>query len=193
MSYPTLKRETRSNDVLTSGSFLGLSGSHCSGVGGALRGGVRGMRTGAPGMRGAPSGRGSVGGGGNRLDAGDPRLAVLAAGVGLDDLRGELATGAVDVRAAGVADGRGEPVVAQGLHEDLLHAGTRGGPLRALDGVQRDGVDVHPVGTALGDQAVGEQLGPVLLVVDVADQRVLDADAAAGGLEVLPRGIEAIG
>src|SRR5699024_12377041 len=101
MSYPTLKRETRSNDVLTSGSFLGLSGSHCNDVGVALRGGVRGRR------RARDCGRalGSFGGGGDSLDAGDPRLAVLAAGVGLDDLVVELAAGAYDVRSAGVADG----------------------------------------------------------------------------------------
>ena len=57
-------------------------------------------------------------------------------------------------------------------------------PLRAGRRVQRDRVDVHPA-PAPGVEQLAEQVGAPGVVVDVADERVLDGDPPAGGLRVL--------
>src|SRR3954453_12613876 len=92
--------------------------------------------------------------------------------------RGELAAGSVDLAAPGVAHGHGNAVRAQPLDEGVLDARVARRPLRAGRGVERDRVDVHPPLAAPGELAA-EEVGSPLLVVDVADQGVLDAHPAS--------------
>ena len=91
----------------------------------------------------------------------------------------ELAAGAVDVLAAGVAHRRRDAGGAQPGDELALGRQRAGVPLAARRRVQRDQVDVRE----LPGQQLAEQVGALGLVVDVADQRVLDRVPAAG----LPR------
>src|SRR5437868_389131 len=62
----------------------------------------------------------------------------------------------------------------------------RGGPLAARRRVERDEVDVHQ----LAGEQLAQQVGPPGLVVDVLDQRVLDADPAMCDADVVPGGVE---
>src|SRR4029079_18728533 len=71
----------------------------------------------------------------------------------------------------------------QPLDELLLDPAARRGPLRARGRVERDRVDVHPPPPA-PRELLAEQVGPPGLVVDVADQGVLDADPSPGDLVV---------
>ena len=80
----------------------------------------------------------------------------------------------------------------QPLDEGALDLGVARGPLRAGCRVERDRVDVHPAAAAAVELGA-EQVGPPAVVVDVADQGVLDADPAAGHLEVAVRGVEDLG
>src|SRR4051794_14357044 len=89
---------------------------------------------------------------------------------------GELAAGPVDVLAAGVADRRRDAVGTQALDEVLLDAGAARGPLRAGRRVERNRVDVHPPATP-PVELLAEQVGAPTLVVDVADEGVLDGHA----------------
>ena len=74
----------------------------------------------------------------------------------------------------------GMPRASSAAHERALVAGSRRRPLRPRRGVERDQVDVHPAPAARVEQ-VAEQVGAPRLVVDVADQRVLDGDPPPGG------------
>src|SRR5580693_7271134 len=71
--------------------------------------------------------------GGVSLGQGKKRGARAAGGAdrAASDGRGQLAARAVDLPAAGVADGHRDAVVGHAPDELLLHAGARGGPLRA--------------------------------------------------------------
>ena len=99
---------------------------------------------------------------------------------------GELAAGAVDVLTAGVADRRRHPGGAQPGDELPLGRQRAGVPLAARRGVERDQVDVGE----LAGQQLAEEVGPEGLVVDVADQRVLDRVPAAGLLRVGVGGVD---
>src|SRR5690606_36334265 len=99
---------------------------------------------------------------------------------------GELAAGTVDLLAPGVAHGDRDAVRLQAADELPLVLGPGGGPLRPGGGVERDQVDVHQVAL----EQAAEQVGAPGLVVDVADERVLDGDPAAGGAGVAPGRVE---
>src|SRR6185437_1210688 len=105
------------------------------------------------------------------------------------DRGGQLAAGAVDLAAAGVAHGHRDAVVSHAADELLLHAGPGGGPLRAGGRVERDQVHVRE----MPGQQAAQEVGAPRLVVDVPDQRVLDRDAAAGGGGVIPSRVENLG
>jgi hypothetical protein len=62
-------------------------------------------------------------------------------------------------------------------HELVLHRPRGGVPLAARRRVERDEVDVHAVPADPLREELPEQVGPPRVVVDVADQRVLDGDA----------------
>src|SRR4051812_26354872 len=103
---------------------------------------------------------------------------------------GELAAGAVDLLASGVADGGGDAGGLEATDELALVGRVGGGPLRARCRVQRDQVDVHPAPVAARIELLREQVGPPGVVVDVADHRVLDRDAPLGLPRVPPGRIE---
>src|SRR6059058_3432764 len=86
----------------------------------------------------------------------------------------ELAAGAVDLAAAGVAHRDGDAADLEATDELVLVATARGRPPRARGRVQRDEVHVHPAPRATPPQHLGELLGPLRLVVHVADEDVLD-------------------
>ena len=112
----------------------------------------------------------------------------LAEVLGLPQVAGELAAGGGDLLAAGVAHGAGHPRRLHPAHELVLHRRGRGVPLAARRRVERDQVDVHPLGADLLAQHLAEQVGAPRLVVDVADQRVLDRHPAPGGRGVAAGG-----
>src|ERR1700742_4900535 len=91
---------------------------------------------------------------------------------------GQLAAGAVDLPAAGVPHGDRHAVGLEPGHELVLILGPGRGPPGPPGRVERDQVDVGQV----AGQQVAEQVRPPGLVVDVADQRVLDGNPAAGCL-----------
>src|ERR1051326_5507017 len=86
---------------------------------------------------------------------------------------GELAAGGGDLAATGVADRAGDPGRTHPGHELFLHRQRAGVPFAAGSGVERDEVHVHQGPEPFPEQAP-EQVGPPGLVVDLADQRVLD-------------------
>src|SRR4051794_10710024 len=68
--------------------------------------------------------------------------------------RSELAAGAVDLAASGVADGGRHALGLEPADELALVLPSRGGPLRARRRVERDQVDVHPAPVAVRRQHV---------------------------------------
>ena len=100
----------------------------------------------------------------DRRRPGRPRLSGLRARRPADDPaeplnptvsglgRGELAAGAVDLAAAGVADGGRDAARLEAAYELALVGRVGGGPLRAGRGVERDQVDVHPAPVAAGER-----------------------------------------
>src|SRR6478735_2058370 len=109
-----------------------------------------------------------------------------------DRVRGQLATRSVDLASAGVADRRGDLLRPQPVDELLLDGRVARRPLRTGGRVERDRVDVDPAGAALVEQ-LRQPVGAPGLVVDVPDQRVLDAHPAAGRVEVAARAVERLG
>ena len=108
-------------------------------------------------------------------------LALSPPGPGVGSLGGgQLAAGAVDLAAAGVADRRRHALGLEATHELPLVGGVGGGPLRARRGVERDQVRVHPAPVTVGVEDVAEQVGPPGLVVDPAHHGVLDRDPTFG-------------
>src|SRR4051794_6363468 len=105
---------------------------------------------------------------------------------GSDLDRGELAAGAVDVTAAGVADGGRDTARLEPADELALVGRVGSGPFRAGGGIEWDQVDVHPAPVAASEQHVGEQVGAPRLVVDAAHHGVLDRDAALGDAGIVP-------
>ena len=89
---------------------------------------------------------------------------------------GELPAGAVDLAAAGVADRRRRRRAPRSRPDELAldRAGRDAVHFEPGRRVQRDQVDVHPAAAARLSSSA-EQVGAPGLVVDVADQRVLDA------------------
>ena len=77
-------------------------------------------------------------------------------------------------------------------HELLLDRLRAGIPLAARCRVQRDQVHVHERAERLV-QLLAEQVRAPRLIVDVADQRVLDRDAAPGLVGVIAGGVEHLG
>ena len=67
----------------------------------------------------------------------------------------------------------------QTLHKVLLHALTGCRPLRARSRIQRNRVHVYPAATALR-QLLAQQIRTPTLIVNIANQRVLNGNAAAG-------------
>jgi hypothetical protein len=90
---------------------------------------------------------------------------------------GELAAGGGDLAAAGVADGARHPASVDPANELSLHRLRGGVPPRARSGVERDDVDMDQVVEVLAE-TFREQVGTPRLVIDVADQGVLDGNPA---------------
>src|SRR5699024_8685054 len=104
---------------------------------------------------------------------------------------GQLAAGPVDIGPAGVADGGGDAVVDEPADEFVGDLRFGGRPHRARGRVERDRVDVHPAAAA-GVELLRQQLGPPGVIVHVLDQRVFDAHAPTGDLEVVVGGVDGL-
>ena len=79
----------------------------------------------------------------------------------------------------------------QTLHKVLLNALTGCRPLRTRGRVQRNRVHVHPTTAALR-QLLTEQIRTPALIVNIANQRVLNGDAAAGRTVVVVRSVQSL-
>ena len=79
----------------------------------------------------------------------------------------------------------------QTLHKVLLNALTGCRPLRTRGRVQRNRVHVHPTATALS-QLLTEQIRTPALIVNIANQCVLNGDATAGRTVVVVRSVQSL-
>src|SRR5690606_35059861 len=107
-------------------------------------------------------------------------------------LSGQLATSGGDLLPPGVPDGARHSRRPDPPDELALHRLGAGVPLAAGSGVERDQVHVRELPQVLVQQ-LAQQISAPRLVVDVADQRVLDRNPAPGLVRVTPGRLQHLG